>query len=94
MMRRVQSAALGAGETGKWSTPYPGRGWVPKSLDVSRRNQVTLGAIPALDFRVVLSPNILGALFMTIAMAGFTIHGTFVTSVAGEMNAALSERAA
>jgi hypothetical protein len=47
-----------------------------------------------LDFRVVGSPNLLGALFMTIAMAGFTINDTFVKSMAGQMNAVLPEPAA
>jgi drug/metabolite transporter (DMT)-like permease len=35
-----------------------------------------------------LSPNIRGALFMTIAMAGFTINDTFVKSVSGQINVA------
>ncbi len=35
---------------------------------------------------MALSPNIRGALFMAISMAGFTINDTFVKSVSGQIN--------
>lgn len=37
---------------------------------------------------MALSPNIRGALFMAISMAGFTINDTFVKSVTGQINVA------